>query len=275
MKILSRLVALAALGGVVWAVAAIAGQNIGIKVAPDEAAAGGSASAARERAARARELEKVDRATPLRPRARLAPPSAGLAVVDRGMRMAIAVPAVPLGRPHTIRFQLRGGSARRVALTLVRRDARYLQRPAARREAGGDWAADVRLAKAGVYRLIAEVDGGRRVLGADLFVAGKFEPMPLPAPASSTEVDGYVAQVRGRGATVRLTVSKRGKAVPAVAAGPLVALRDGDLAYASARPRGSRLRYRVTYPGAGVYRLFVPFEDAGRVHVAAVTRTGG
>jgi len=264
------MMALSALGAGVWAVAAIAGQNIGIKVAPEDFDGAGAGPRVTRPAAAAATPEP---AAPLRRRARLPSGGAALAVVDRGLRMTVATAAMPLGRPHTVRFRLEGGRARRVALTLVRRDARYLQRPVARREAGGGWAAEVRVARAGVYRLIAEVDGGRRMVGADLFAAGRFDPMALPAPAAATEVDGYVARVTGRGRTLRMRVERRGRAVPATAAGSLVALRDGDLAYASARPRGDALAFRVPYPGSGAYRVFVPFEDAGRVHVAAITRT--
>lgn len=274
MRIFSRLAALAALGAAGWAVAAVAGSDIGIQIAPED-----SGDAERAPAAGSR---PVARATPTpteeaaEDRRRASPPrgGTGLAVADRGVRIVLANPAVPTGRPHTIRFRLAGGSVRRVALTVVRRDARYFQRPPARREPGGDWAADLRIAKAGVHRLIVDVDDGRRVVGTDLFAGGVFEPMPLPAPSDTTEVDGYLVRAGGRGRTLRLSVSRRGRAVAATPAGPLVALRDGDLAYATARPRGRALRYRIAYPGPGTYRLFAAFEDAGRAHVAAITRTG-
>ncbi len=272
MRIFSRLAALAALGAATWAVAAVAGSNIGIEVAPEDDGPAATPPPARPRPVAEASPAASPEPVPVRPRAALPRASAGLAVADRGMRIALANPAVPTGRPHTLRFRLAGGSARRVALTLVRRDVRYLQRPRARREAGGDWAADVRLAKAGTYRLIADVDGGRRVLGTDVFAGGDFQPMPLPAPSPTTEVDGYLVRAQWRGASLRLGVSRRGQAVAALPAGPLVALRDGDLAYAAVRPRGRALRYRIGYPGPGTYRVFAPFADRGRVHVAALTR---
>jgi len=202
--------------------------------------------------------------------------SAGLAVIDRGLRVAVTDPVVSPGGPTLVRFSLGGGGKRRrVVATVVRRDGRFLQRVRARDEAGGDLAARLRLPKPGAYRMIVDVDDGRRVVGIDLFAPGDFRPLPLPAPSALSQVDGYVVRARGARERLRLVVERGGRAVDARGAGALVAIRAGDLAYAAALPRGGSgraPRFTVQYPGAGVYRVFVPFSDGGRVHVAAFTR---
>ena len=55
-------------------------------------------------------------------------------------------------------------------------------------------------------------------------------------------------------------------------------LRDGDLAYVHGHPEapagaGPEIPFAVTFPSGGRYRLFLEFEHAGAVHVAAFTVT--
>jgi hypothetical protein len=151
----------------------------------------------------------------------------------------------------------------------------------------------------GSWRVLADFDPAGEVgpltLGADLLVAGSFEPEPLPAPATTTEVDGYTVTLKGSlspGADSMLTlsVSHDGRPVsdlqPYLAAyGHLVALRQGDLAYLHVHPDGEPgdgrtkagpdIVFHTTAPSAGSYRLFLDFKHGDVVRTAAFTVTAG
>ena len=58
------------------------------------------------------------------------------------------------------------------------------------------------------------------------------------------------------------------------AAGHLVAIRDGDLAYLHVHPLDSdrdEVRFAAEFPSAGTYRLFLDFAHGGEVRTAAFT----
>ena len=62
------------------------------------------------------------------------------------------------------------------------------------------------------------------------------------------------------------------------AAGHLVALREGDLAYLHVHPLAERLgeiSFAAAFPTTGQYRLFLQFKDAGRVQTAPLTLNVG
>ncbi len=62
------------------------------------------------------------------------------------------------------------------------------------------------------------------------------------------------------------------------AAGHLVALREGDLAYLHVHPLAERLgeiSFAATFPTAAQYRLFLQFKDAGSIQTAALTLNVG
>ena len=127
-------------------------------------------------------------------------------------------------------------------------------------------------------------------LGTDVSVAGPFTPMPLPAPATRSAVDGYDVTlagtaIAGQESELTFTVSKNGEQVrdlePYLGAfGHLVSLRTGDLAYLHTHPAqeahagergGPEVRFATTFPTAGTYRLFLDYQHGGRVRTAAFT----
>jgi hypothetical protein len=55
------------------------------------------------------------------------------------------------------------------------------------------------------------------------------------------------------------------------AAGHLVSLRAGDLAYLHTHATGEGLRFATAFPTAGTYRLFLDFRHGDRVRTAAFT----
>ena len=219
----------------------------------------------------------------------------GLAVADGGYRLRARTTAVVTGQPARFSFTVTddNGPVRsfdehggvRMHLIVVRRDLTGYQHLHPRQRPDGSWQIGLTLPEAGVYRAYAdfERDGRKTVLGTDLFAGGDFAPRDLPAAASSAKVDGYEVALAARpqaGAESELTyrVRRGGKPVDVEpylgAAGHLVALRQGDLAYLHVHPMAERIgevRFAATFETAGAYRLFFQFEDAGRVHTVPLT----
>ncbi|MFD4180225.1 hypothetical protein [Rhodococcus sp. NPDC058514] len=163
--------------------------------------------------------------------------------------------------------------------------------------ADGTWSVRLNLPEAGAYRVftdIAPTSLGRTItLGADLAVAGAYDPQPTPSPARTAVVDGYEVTldgnlVAGEGDLLTLTVRKDGRPItdlqPYLAAfGHLVVLRAGDLAYIHVHPNGEPgdgvtapgpdVTFHTAVPGAGTYRLFLDFKHGDTVRTAAFTLT--
>ena len=104
----------------------------------------------------------------------------------------------------------------------------------------------------------------------------------LPAPNDHAEVDGYEVTLDGDAtpgeSQLGFTVSLAGEPVrtdPYLgAAGHLVAIRAGDLAYLHVHPlegEGDEVRFAAEFPSPGTYRLFLDFAHGGEVRTAAFT----
>ena len=194
-----------------------------------------------------------------------------IAILDRG------------GDPLT---GLRGeGGEPPLHLILVRRDLTGYQHLHPRPTAEG-FAVDVTLPRPGIWRAYAdfEVDGEKVVLGRDLVVPGEFAPQAPPALSRSAAVDGYRIELGGDAlragteATLTFDITRNGRPVERLqpylgAAGHLVAIREGDLAYLHVHPldepRPGRLGFDVELDEPGRYVLLLQFKDAGRVHTAS------
>jgi hypothetical protein len=172
---------------------------------------------------------------------------------------------------------------RRMHLIVVRRDLRRFQHLHPTQDARGAWTARITLPDAGVYHAFADFQtaGARQTVGTDLFAAGRFEPLALPAPSTSARVDGYDVALRERGAAgeLRFEVSRDGRPVGDLqpylgARGHLVMLRAGDLAYEHVHPLADpqALAFETGHTAPGTYRLFLQFRHGGRIHTAAFTR---
>ncbi|MGW1606567.1 hypothetical protein [Streptomyces eurythermus] len=234
----------------------------------------------------------------------------GLQTSERGYTLDLRTPAVTAGRKTDLRFAVvRDATGRPLTayqeehtkelhLIIASRDLNHFQHLHPTRAADGTWSAPLTLPRAGVYRVFADFtpDGGEGLtLGADLTASGAYAPAPLPAPATTAEVDGYRVGLRGRlspGRDSELTVgvTRDGKPVrdlqPYLGAyGHLVALRSGDLGYLHVHPGGEPgdgrtrpgpdISFTTTAPSTGTYRLFLDFKHAGRVHTAAFTVRAG
>ena len=179
-------------------------------------------------------------------------------------------------------------------LIVVRRDLSGFQHVHPVLSDGGTWTVDLDLARGGSYRAYADVVpadlGHNVVLGTDLDVAGDYAPVSLPAPATTTTVDGYDVTLAGDpepGVETQLTysVSRDGRPVDDLqpylgAYGHLVTIRDSDLAYLHTHPAeeavagesgGPDIEFMTTFPSAGTYRLFLDFQVGGQVRTAELT----
>ncbi|MFF4715827.1 hypothetical protein ACFY2V_31205 [Streptomyces eurythermus] len=234
----------------------------------------------------------------------------GLQTSERGYTLDLRTPAVTAGRKTDLRFAVvRDATGRPLTayqeehtkelhLIIASRDLTHFQHLHPTRAADGTWSAPLTLPRAGIYRVFADFtpDGGEGLtLGADLTASGAYAPAPLPAPATTAEVDGYRVGLRGRlspgrDSELTLGVTRDGKPVrdlqPYLGAyGHLVALRSGDLGYLHVHPGGEPgdgrtrpgpdISFTTTAPSTGTYRLFLDFKHAGRVHTAAFTVRAG
>jgi hypothetical protein len=223
----------------------------------------------------------------------------GLAVAADGYQLAVTDTTLAAGEATPFSFSVvdADGPVRqfdeeggvRMHLIVVRRDLSGYQHLHPTLEDDGRWQTELTLPDAGVYRAYAdfERDGKKTVLASDLFVAGQFSPVTLPAPASSVEVDGYRVELDGHAeagteTTITYRLTRGGEPVDVEpylgAAGHLVALRESDLAYLHVHPLAERLgeiSFAATFPTAAQYRLFLQFKDAGRVQTAALTLNVG
>jgi hypothetical protein len=155
------------------------------------------------------------------------------------------------------------------------------------RDASGTWTVDLPGMSPGVYRAFADVvpaDGPALTLGADLSVPGDFTPAESLEPTAYDEVDGIAVRlgasdlVAGQGGDVELSVARDGEPVsldPYLGArGHLVAIREGDLAYAHVHPTGDEegeVHFAIEPSTGGRYRLFFDFAVDGVVRTASFT----
>ncbi|MFE7564205.1 hypothetical protein [Kitasatospora sp. NPDC057500] len=231
----------------------------------------------------------------------------GLQVSERGYTLGLENPFVTAGAPAELRFRILGADGSPVTgyrpahekelhLIVAPRDLATFQHLHPVRAADGTWSAPLALPAAGEYRVFADftpADAAEGLtLGADLHAAGELRPAPLPRTGRSVTVDGYTVTLDGeltpgRAGQLTLTVARDGRPVTDLqpylgAAGHLVALRAGDLAYLHVHPDGHlpegaaaaggpAITFTTTAPSGGEYRLFLDFRHQGAVHTAAFT----
>ncbi|MEH1098067.1 hypothetical protein [Micromonospora sp. CPCC 205561] len=187
---------------------------------------------------------------------------------------------------------------KRMHLIVARRDLSGFRHVHPEMGPDGTWRVDSPLGGPGVWRAFADftpTGGEALTLGVDVTVPGALTGRPLPAPATSTTVDGYTVTLAGapqpgRTAELTLTVSRDGAPVTDLepylgAYGHLVALRQGDLAYLHVHPNGEpgdgrtspgpEVRFAAEMPSAGAYRLYLDFNHRGVVRTAEFTVIAG
>ncbi|WCN82053.1 hypothetical protein [Micromonospora sp. LH3U1] len=227
----------------------------------------------------------------------------GLLVSDRGYTLEpVDAPAgefafriVGPGGPVT-RYDV--AHDKRMHLIVARRDLSGFRHVHPDLAPDGTWRVDTPLAGPGQWRAFADftpTGGEPLTLGVDVTIPGELTERPLPAPATSTTVDGYTVTLTGApqpGSTSPLTftVSRSGQPVTDLepylgAYGHLVALRRGDLAYLHVHPDGTpgdgrtqpgpAVTFLADVPSAGSYRLYLDFRHGGAVHTAEFTVVTG
>ncbi|MEU7673954.1 hypothetical protein AB0C42_03970 [Micromonospora taraxaci] len=224
----------------------------------------------------------------------------GLLVSDRGYTLeTVDAPADefafrivgPDGRPVT-RYDV--AHDKRMHLIVARRDLSGFRHVHPELAPDGTWRVDTPLAGAGQWRAFADfapTGAEPLTLGVDVTVPGELTERPLPAPSTSTTVDGYTVTLTGapqpgRTSELTLSVSRDGQPVTDLepylgAYGHLVALRRGDLAYLHVHPDGTpgdgrtrpgpAVTFLAEVPSAGSYRLYLDFRHGGAVHTAEFT----
>lgn len=240
------------------------------------------------------------------------PGSAPATVHDAGHTVAYTLrldePALPSGAAVPLRFRIVDSAGAPVTeyveshekllhLIVVRRDLADYQHVHPVLDKSGSWSVPLELAEAGDYRVFADfvpADGRAVTVGADLAVAGDYQPQPLPAAADTTTVDGYTVTLAGvatagQPSELTLSVGRDGKPVTDLqpylgAYGHLVAVRASDLAYLHVHPMGDaadpatapgpQIAFHTTLPSAGAYRLFLDFKHRDVVHTAEFTVEG-
>jgi len=152
-------------------------------------------------------------------------------------------------------------------------------------DAGGHWTVDMPALAPGSYRVFADfrpTGSANLTLATDVSVAGDVHPLGLPAPNDLATVDGYTVTMDGSPAIgdseLSFSVELAGQVVrtdPYLgAAGHLVAIRSGDLAYLHVHPHEGGtpiVTFTGEFPTAGTYRLFFDFSHDGIVRTAAFT----
>ncbi|HEX3240078.1 MAG TPA: hypothetical protein VHR18_08100 [Solirubrobacterales bacterium] len=222
-------------------------------------------------------------------------PVRGLAVAENGLRLVVLDPERERGVSAPLRFRIVGedgpltgfdsAHTKRMHLIVVRRDLTGFQHLHPRMAADGTWAVPLQLDDAGDYRVFADFvhAGEATTLASDLRVDGATNLVGLPAPAPVAVSDGgYRVQLApqtaraGEPAQIEFEVTRGGQPVALQpylgAAGHLVALREGDLAFLHVHPEQDRLAFMATFPSAGRYRLFLQFEVGGKIKTVAFTQ---
>lgn len=171
-------------------------------------------------------------------------------------------------------------------LIVVRRDLSGFQHVHPVMGADGTWRAALALPDGGPWRAYADftaTGGPATVLAADLDVSGPGRAEPLPAPATTTVVDGYTVRLDPHdGVTFRVELD--GRPVTDLqpylgAAGHLVAIAQRDLAYLHVHPKapatgGPDVGFAVEGAAEGTHRLYFQFQHRDVVHTAEFTVTG-
>jgi hypothetical protein len=229
---------------------------------------------------------------------------AGLSSTENGYALRLAQTRVDAGKQVPLQFRITDATGATVTryvdkhekqlhLIVVRRDMTGFQHVHPTMDSAGTWSVPVDLS-AGDYRVFADfipAGGEALTLGADVHVAGSYDPQPLPAPVATATVDGFTVKLTGspmanEPSMLTFSVTRDGKPVTDLqpylgAYGHLVALRASDLAYLHVHPMGEpgdgvapagpEIGFHTTFPSDGNYRLFLDFKHQNVVRTAEFT----
>lgn len=226
----------------------------------------------------------------------------GLNTSENGYSLRLAKTTLPVGKTQRLAFTIIGEDGHPVAaydvehekrlhLIVVRRDLTgYQHLHPTLDKATGRWSVKVAL-QPGTWRVLADfhpTGADKLTLGADLFVPGRFQPVPLGKQSRTFRVAGYqvalTGEVKPGESPLKVRITKRGKPVnnlqPYLGAfGHMVVLRAGDLAYAHVHPdadaasgeAGPDVLFHAEIPSDDLYRIFVEFRHGDVVRTAVFT----
>lgn len=221
----------------------------------------------------------------------------GLAVSADGFRLVVESDSVPTVSASRFAFRIvdESGSPvtdfdalheRRLHLIVVARNLVDYWHLHPTLDDHGVWTAALPALSPGSYRVFADFQpaGAANItLGTDITVAGVVTPADIPQPSTTDNVDGYTVRLSGvpqiGPADLTFTVALDGESVRTEpylgAAGHLVALRHGDMAFLHVHPHEDDAGHAVTFTGefptAGTFRLFLDFAHDGEIRTAAFT----
>ncbi|CCB71709.1 hypothetical protein [Streptantibioticus cattleyicolor] len=231
----------------------------------------------------------------------------GLSAAKDGYALVSQTRELPAGKSVGYTFRITGPDGRPVTgfavdqtkkmhFYAIRSDLTGFQHVHPVMAADGTWTADLAALQPGSWRVFASFtpDGGPGkgkdfVLSRTVTVPGHAEPVRLPAPAASTQVDGYTVTVKGEpmaGMAHPLTVSIGKDGRPVTDLQPyldtyahLTGFHEGDAAFAHLHPRtkvdgdhgGPDLSFHAELAKPGNWRMFLQFQTGGRLHTAALT----
>jgi len=220
----------------------------------------------------------------------------GLAIAADGYRLVLDTTTVATDVPSTFGFAIVDDDGHAVTrfdvlherrlhlIVLSRNMIDYLHLHPAM-DASGHWTVDLPALDPGSYRLFADFQpsgAANLTLGADLTVPGDVRAVAPPLVSNVATVDGYTVTMHGSpeigDSELSFSVVLGGTTVRTEpylgAAGHLVAIRDGDLAYLHVHPHTDStpaVTFTGEFPTAGTYRLFFDFSHAGVVRTASFT----
>jgi hypothetical protein len=213
-----------------------------------------------------------------------------------GMSMPVTFTITNNGKPVT---KFDAEQTKLMHFYLIRSDLSGFQHLHPTMAADGTWTVTPSEVSAGTYRVYvqfvphADASDGALVLSREFSVAGAnaTKSAALPAPSTTTTVDGYTVSLTGTpmaGTEVPLTImiTRDGKAVTDLQPyldtyAHVTAIHAGDLAFAHLHPSGTAngnhggpsLTVNADLAESGIYRVFIQFQTAGTLHTAAVTIT--
>ncbi|MEE1782920.1 hypothetical protein PUR71_08320 [Streptomyces sp. SP17BM10] len=228
-----------------------------------------------------------------------AAPARGLASEQDGYRLALETTTPPVrftitgpdGAPVT---DLTVHQTKKLHFYAIRTDLTGFQHLHPEQAADGSWTADLAPLAPGTWRLYADfipatgAHSPEYVLSRTVTVPGEAAPVPLPAPAERTTVDGYTVTLRAQpmAGAYQLTASLEQDGRPVTDLQPyldsyahLSAFHEGDQALAHLHPAnavtgddgGPTLTFQAMLPESGDWRVFLQFQTAGRLHTAELT----
>lgn len=225
----------------------------------------------------------------------------GLAIADQGYVLWPTDTRLVAGKTSDFRFSIVTDDRapvtdfaleedREMHFVVVRRDLTEYQHLYPVKEPDGTWKVPLCLDEPGSYRAFVTFRPTAApepvTLGVDLSAPGLVESGPVQNPSKLAKIDDYSVMLSGEtiaGSVSRLYLAVMRDDAPVTdlenyrgAAGHLVMLREGDLAYLRADPvtgtgSGPTLAFEAGLPTAGYYRLFLDFQHHGEVRTAAFT----